>query len=268
MPRVAGCRIVYFGDRFPQKLCIAGRNVEPGEVSVDGVGPMRCPGQDWRYWKDEVVYEAPCPKCDAAVEFFKDESSGRCPRCGHRFKSPKVSFDCARWCAFAEECLGFVPQRESAPDPGEGALASRLIRAVKEDSGADQARIAHALAAFRHARELLSAEGGDPRIILAAVLLFDIGRDERGGPAKAKPILQGVGLDPDTIDCVCHVIDGHRLGKDLDTIEFKIASDADSLARLAEENVSGSLDEGQQTIENGLKTHSARQRARRLLGRA
>jgi len=57
---------------------------------------MRCPGQDTQYWSGEVAFEAPCPKCGREVEFFKDESSGRCPDCGHKFKNPRVSFDCAK----------------------------------------------------------------------------------------------------------------------------------------------------------------------------
>jgi len=198
---------------------------------------MRCPGQDKRYWTGEVAFDVSCPKCGSGVEFFKDESSGRCPSCGHRFRNPRVSFDCAKWCAYAEECLGFVPEREESPaDPGGGALASRLIRAVKEEYASDQARVARALSTFQYAKELLSAEGGDPRIVLAAALLLETGTD---GPAdgdrqaEAKRILEEIGLDADTLACVCNLLRCHSAGDDLDTVEFKIVSDARSLAALA-----------------------------------
>ena len=190
---------------------------------------MRCPGQDWSSWTGEVAFETPCPKCDASVEFFKDETSGRCTKCGHGFQNPRISFDCAKWCSFAEECLGFVPQREARLDPGEGALAGRLIRAIKDEFDTDQARIAKALMVFRQARELLSKEGGDPRIILAAALLLETAADKPGpvvgsaakpsgktqGTAKARQILEEIGLDRDTTDCICHIIDSHQTGKQL-----------------------------------------------------
>lgn len=227
---------------------------------------MRCPGQDWSYWKDEVVFEAPCPKCDAPVEFFRDEGSGRCPKCGHRFRNPKVSFDCAKWCAFADECLGFVPEREEAPDPGKGAVASRLILAIKEQFGADQARVAHALRIFRHASGLLSAEGGDPRVVLAAALLLETGRDEGQGLAKVKQILQHVGLDEDTSDCVCHLIEGRRTDTQLDTIEFKVVADAEFLAKAAAaKDAGGDPRRLIEIAEERLKTESGKQRARLML---
>ncbi len=218
---------------------------------------MRCPGQDRSYWTGDVVFEAPCPKCDAAVEFFKDETSGRCPKCSHKFNNPRVSFDCAKWCSFAEECLGFVPQREVTSDPGEGALAGRLIREIKDEFHTDQARIAKALAVFRQARELLSKEGGDPRIILAAALLLET--------ARARQILEEIGLDQDTTDCVCHIIHGRRTGKQLDTVEFKVVFDSALLAKLvAAEQAGGDRDRLLEMAQDRLKTESGKKSARRL----
>ncbi len=49
---------------------------------------MKCPGQDTRYWKPEAVFEAKCPKCGNAVEFFKDDTTRKCGICGHRFLNP------------------------------------------------------------------------------------------------------------------------------------------------------------------------------------
>lgn len=241
---------------------------------------MRCPGQDWSYWTGEVAFEAPCPKCHAAVEFFKDETSGRCPKCGHRFRNPRVSFDCAQWCSFAEECLGFVPDRQETSDPGQGALAGRLIRAIKDEFDSDQARIARALMVLRQSSELLSKEGGDPRIIVAAALLLEIGTDrsrhapesalkppgETPGTAKARQILEDVGLDQDTTDCVCHVLDSRRMEKQLDTIEFRVVSDSEFLAKLAAAaHAGGNPDKLLELAEGRLKTESGKQRARRLL---
>ena len=245
---------------------------------------MRCPGQDRAYWKDDVVSESPCPKCGTAVEFFKDESSGRCTNCGHRFKNPNVSFDCAKWCAFAEECLGFTPERTAPADPGQGALAGRLIREIKDHFQTEQARIADALTVFQYARELLAKEGGDPRIVLAAALLLEIGVERPGaadasvqmpigqadGLVKVKQIMEGIGLDADTIECVCHLIGSYRAGRQFDSIELRIVADAHELAKLSAEapsvdKKSGDLDELQKTISGRLRTKTGKARAEAVL---
>jgi len=238
---------------------------------------MRCPGQDRAYWKEDAVFESPCPKCGKAVEFFKDESAGRCTSCGHRFKNPNVSFDCAKWCAFAQECLGFTPESGPPTNPAQGALAGRLIREIKDYFQTDQARIADALTIFQYAREILAKEGGDPRIVLAAALLLEIGvetfaRDPSAGPTgqtdgviNVRRILKDISLDDDTAECVCHLIGSYRTGQEVDTIEFRIVSDAHVLAKLSASLSGGDLDESQRTTSIQLRTTSGKARAEVLL---
>jgi len=227
---------------------------------------MRCPGQDTRYWTGEVAFDVACPKCGSGVEFFKDESSGRCPNCGHKFRNPRVSFDCAKWCAYAEECLGFVPEREVSPvNPGEGALAGRLIRAVKETYGPDQSRIARALSTFQYAKELLSAEGGDPRIVLAAALLLETGGDSSADDdrqTEARRILQEIGLDADTVACTCHLLRCHAADEGLDTVEFGIVSDAHVLAELAASKADSDRQGLSSAAKQKLRTEAAKAKVR------
>lgn len=238
---------------------------------------MRCPGQDSRYWKEDAVFETPCPKCENSVEFFKDEGSRRCSKCGYRFPNPKNSFDCAQWCSYAEQCLGFVPEREALSNPGEGALASRLIQEVKGAFENDQARIARALAVFQHARELLAKEGGDPRIILAAALLVELAADPRettppaerqttktSGPSAVRRILDDSGLDKDTVECVYRILDSYQTGRELDTLEFRVFRDADTLARLAAENRPDDPGTLRDMLDQRLKTAAGRARAKAL----
>ena len=239
---------------------------------------MRCPGQDRRYWKEDAVFDVPCPKCGSAVELFKDESSGRCPRCGHRLKNPKIAFGCAEWCAYAEQCVGFVPQSQLASAPREGAISGRLIRAVKEQFEADQGRLNHALMTFQHAKELVGKEGGDPRVVLAAALLLEVGGpdspetaspggDQGGqGPAlpRAQEVLRSAGLDAETCRRVCEIIHAYRTEHDLDTIEFKIVRDSDRLAKVAAKDHGKDRDEPEDLLTRDLKTESARARARSL----
>src|SRR3972149_2380138 len=130
--------------------------------------PMKCPGQDRRYWKGDAVVEIPCPECGHTVEIFRDESAGRCRRCGHRFLKPGTDFGCAKWCSLANECLGFAPQRKSEGNDTESALGARLIQWVEQEFKNNPACIAHALRVFQYAKELVRKEGGDPRVVLSA----------------------------------------------------------------------------------------------------
>ena len=225
---------------------------------------MKCPGQDRRYWREDAVYEAPCPKCGANVEFFKDESSGRCSSCGHRFSNPGADFGCAAWCSLAQECVGFTPERKSAAGPGAGALAAQLILAVKQEFAEDPARLAHAVTVYQHARDLVLKEGGDPRVVLAAALLLEMGTPGSAGQqapnsktfSKARRILERVGLDEPTIERVCQIIGSYQTGRELDTNEFRVVWDSDRLAKLAAENRDGDPEKQNNLIEYGWKTEA------------
>ena len=67
---------------------------------------FRCPGQDQRYWKPGDISEVKCTGCGRAVEFFKDEPQLRCRGCGQMVTNPKMDPGCAKWCQYAEQCLG------------------------------------------------------------------------------------------------------------------------------------------------------------------
>ena len=234
---------------------------------------MRCPGQDTRYWQGDAAFEVPCPKCGRSVELFKDESSARCTQCGHRFSNPRLDLQCAKWCAHAKECLGFLPDGPETTNLGEGALAGRLIRAVKEAFPDDQTRITRALVVFGHAKELASREGGDPRVILAAALLRDVGpspQDPDSAPVQSpRHILQEIGLPEDVIEQACQTITQLRAGTQLrsgrpsDTIAWKVAHDAYRLADMASEDCSDA-EQVENIIAKELMTEAARQRARRF----
>jgi len=42
---------------------------------------VRCPGQDWRLWGKDAIFEVKCPYCGEEVEFFKDDVFRKCPKC-------------------------------------------------------------------------------------------------------------------------------------------------------------------------------------------
>ena len=240
---------------------------------------MKCPGQDRRYWTGAAAVEVPCPECGAAVEVFRDESRGRCPRCGHRFANPGTDFGCAKWCSLAKECLGFAPERQSAAESGEGPLAARLLQMLEERLKKEPMRLAYALRVFQHAKDLVSKEGGDPRVVLTAALW--LAADARGdqpapstgagsmpGPpasAEAEAAAQRLGLDTYTWERVEAILDGYRSGAEPDTIEFRIVWDSHRLARLAQGSSNGGLAGVGIGIGERLKTEAGRRKAQSLL---
>ena len=206
---------------------------------------MKCPGQDRGYWKADAVFEVPCPQCGASVEVFKDEPTGHCPRCDHRFPNPGVEIGCAAWCALAQECLGVAPQSQSFVRP-EGALAARLIHALEERFQSDRPRFARTLKVFQFAKSLIGKQGGDPRVVLAAALLLDLAvrhshgvasagnveDDSGGGIVKARSLMKQNGLDEETSQSIDGILTSYRAGQELDTLEFRIVCEAARMADL------------------------------------
>jgi hypothetical protein len=130
---------------------------------------------------------------------------------------------------------------------------------------------------FQHARELLSAEGGDPRIVLAASLLLEIAVDRpdpggrtaaevvgRDSAARARKVLGEIGLDANTIECVCHVIHGYWTGAELDTVEFNVVSDAHALTELASACAAHDRSPMANRLQQRLRTEAGRRKAESL----
>ncbi len=209
---------------------------------------MKCPGQDTRFWTPKDVSEVACGRCGESLEFFKDEGTRRCPACGKRVVNPKVSIGCAQWCAHAKECLGYDPQ-EGRPEEGSPAsLADQLIESMKREFGTDQKRIAHALAVLDYAERLLCTEEAEPRVVVAAAVLHDIGIQEAErkhgsaagkyqeleGPPIAERILRSLGFAESAIQHVCEIVAHHHSGG-FDSGEFRILWDADTLVNARDE---------------------------------
>ncbi len=249
--------------------------VERGE---DKMSKTICPGQDTRFWKPEDIYEIECGKCGNVIEFFKDEGWRRCSKCGARVKNVKLAMGCAQWCEHAKECLGFDPKEVQIEDSDEISLADKLIEAMKKEFGDDQKRITHALLVFEHAQALLREEQANPRVVIAAALLHDIGIHEAErkhgscagkyqeieGPLIAERIMKEIDLDQNTIDLVCHIIGCHHSGEDEASIEFKILWDADNIANFSEEVATYDEDHIRKFIDGIFKTKSGANRARHL----
>jgi len=228
----------------------------------------RCPGQDMRYWKPGDVFDVRCPRCKTGIEFFKDEPSLKCPSCGKEVRNPKIDLGCAKWCAFAEQCLNEAPGASDAVE----SLRERLIGEMKATFGSDQRRINHALKVLEYAETILEAEGGDPLCVKAAAILHDIGIHnaerkhgsvagrfrEIEGPPIARTILEKLGIDENRIDHVCRIVGSQQSEKDIDTPEFRIIWDAGRLADIAEERLDAGREKPARSVARVFKTEKGR----------
>ncbi|MHC1727520.1 MAG: phosphohydrolase [Syntrophobacteraceae bacterium] len=146
---------------------------------------MKCPGQDSRYWGPEAIFEAACPGCGARIEFFKDESSRRCRKCGHKVLNPKMDFGCAAYCRFADQCMGDLPPELIAKR--SDLLKDRVAAEVKRFLGLDFKRIGRTLKVAEYAEKILRPEGADSAVVTLTAYLSAIseGRDSVSNPEQS-----------------------------------------------------------------------------------
>ena len=123
--------------------------------------------------------------------------------------------------------------------PYSDLAASLVSHATDTDDGSHD--IAHILRVFRNAMRIQAKDGGDGRILTAAVLLHDCVAVEKNSPlrhqasalaaTKASGVLEGLGWSAADIAAVAHAITTHSFSANQppQTLEAKILQDADRL---------------------------------------
>jgi hypothetical protein len=207
---------------------------------------MQCPGQDSRYWDSTAVFEARCPNCGTAAEFFKDDSTRKCPGCGLKMLNPNNDFGCASYCPYAEQCLGSLPPELLSKK--QELLRERVAIEMKRYFADDFKRIGHAGRVARHAVEICKTEECNPTVVEITAFLHDIGIKEaerkhnsaapvhqhREGPPVARAILSELGAPHPLVDEVCDIIGHHHTPRAAESMNFKVLYDADLIANLEE----------------------------------
>ncbi len=239
---------------------------------------MKCPGQDSRYWKPGAIFEAKCPECGNEVEFFKDDTTRSCKKCGHRFLNPSMDFGCASYCQYAEQCIGNLPPELIAQK--EDLLKDRVAIEMKRYFKQDFKRIGHATRVARYAEQIGKEERGNLAVILTAAYLHDIGikeaerkhqstaakYQEQEGPSVAKEILTRLGARDELVEEVCDIIGHHHHPKPEETINFKSIYDADMITNLEEKHKENPIepDKLATIIEKSFLTGSGRNLATKM----
>ncbi len=241
---------------------------------------MQCPGQDSRYWDGEAVFEADCPKCGKAVEFFRDEARRTCRNCGHKMLNPRMDFGCATYCPYAEQCLGGLPPELLAKK--RELLLERVPLEMKKYFGDDFRRIGHATRVARYAAQIGEREGAHPAVVQVAGYLHDIGIKEaerkhqstaaryqhQEGPPIARRILESLSAEPGLIDEVCDIIGHHHQPRPEETVNFKALYDADLIVNFEEQYKENGLDAErlEKLLGRSFLTESGREIGRSVLG--
>ena len=127
----------------------------------------------------------------------------------------------------------------AAFSPHEELAAALLPHATEGDDGSHD--VAHLLRVFRNAMRIHAAEGGDGRLLTAAVLLHDCVAVEKNSPLRAQAsrqaaekaagIFEAMGWGDADILAVAHAITAHSFSAGIppETLEAKILQDADRL---------------------------------------
>lgn len=120
-------------------------------------------------------------------------------------------------------------------------LAAALLPHIADDAGDGSHDLSHIFRVWRNARRIQAGEGGDLRILLAAVLLHDCVRVEKDSPLRsqassmsarhAQRLLADMGWNEEEAAAVAHAVEAHSFSAGIAprTLEARIVQDADRL---------------------------------------
>lgn len=223
---------------------------------------MKCPGQDSRYWDQKAIYEVKCPKCQAQVEFFKDESRRKCPSCGEQFLNPELNLGCAAYCKFAEQCLG-----ELSPDiqaQRNQMLKDKIAVQVKHHLGRDFHGIARAMQVAEYAKKILFKEQADPAVVLIAAYLEEIARKQ--GIPQAQKILQDQGANQDLLQEVSQILEAIVSEEETSSTNLRVLQDALLLSHRHRQKDQGDLAHSSHSgLEEEFQTQAGKSLAKEVL---
>lgn len=211
-----------------------------------------------------------CPSCGEEVEIWTDELKGTCAGCQKTIYRD-AAMSCLDWCKYGKECVGDAVYETHLRNKAIG-LKQQLLDSMRSYFDQDRKRIEHAERVLAYAEQLLETEGGDWHIVVPASILHDVGikvaedkygssagsYQEREGPPVARKMLLRLGLRMEDIDQICDIVGHHHSPGTLESINFKVLYDADSLVNLREVAASKSPHQLRVLLEKTMLTRSGK----------
>lgn len=241
------------------------------------MGRPRCPGQNTQFWKPDDIFNINCPYCDGEIEFWKDEPMLNCPKCGREVRNPRIDLGCAKWCKFAQECLGTLPDELDRAAP----VVERLIKLMEKHLVSQPGRLKRAREVHALTERILAEDSGDPRVVKCASLIAGASLNEDWDvlekptlpkdnpfcdPHSPREILAEAGLDPAAIEQICTIADAVLSERILEGGEFAIVWDVIQLERLSLINEAAQPALEPAVIMATLRTESGKELARKHYG--
>jgi hypothetical protein len=182
----------------------------------------RCPGQNLQYWGFDDIYNINCPFCDYEIEFWKDEPLRICPKCGEEVRNTKMDLGCAKWCKFAEDCIG------KSLDQNSDSVIDRLTVLIKRQLNKTDKSLKKARLFAEKAEKLSSDKDVSISVVKAGAMLLGaaINDDATFTPLKnERDILLQAGLAPEAIEQIIEIISTIIANKTLESPEFTILNE-------------------------------------------
>jgi len=232
-----------------------------------------CPGAKQLRQPKTEIFE--CPNCGEEVEIWSDEIKGNCPNCNTTVTRDGMNISCVEWCKYAKDCLGEDLVNQYMENKAV-TLKEKLLQNLEEYFDGDTRRINHARKVLEYAEQLLKQEDADWHIIIPASILHDVGikvaeqkygsaegkYQKKEGPAVAREMLMKLGLNMEDIEQICLIIRYHHSPGKVDTRNFRVLYDADSLVNIEEQMKGKPNDQREKIIEGIFLTEAGKRLAK------
>ncbi len=176
----------------------------------------RCPGQDTRFWKPEDIFTLECQFCGNEMEFFKDEPFLNCRNCGNEVKNPRIDLGCAKWCKFADQCLGRTSGNNSA-SPIIEKVKALLVSQFQPGTNA----MKELEKACKMADDVLGGTKCDPCVVKTSLVILFFFKDEKKYDDGISGIFGKAGISHDQQKKITAVVKAIISDTDVDLDEFK-----------------------------------------------
>ncbi|HBC88354.1 MAG TPA: hypothetical protein DCZ94_15495 [Lentisphaeria bacterium] len=176
----------------------------------------RCPGQDMRFWKPEDIFTLKCPHCGNEMEFWKDEPFLICKKCSNEIKNPRIDLGCAKWCKFADQCLGRASKDESA-SPVIEKVKALLSSQFKLDDKAQK----DLEKACKLADNVLGGTKCDPCVVKTSLVIIFFSASGKKYIDGVSEILGKAGINPEQQEKISAIVKAVVAGTESDSEEYK-----------------------------------------------